>query len=417
MKTGLVKITITALVMMILLTNVGFSKELSRIVVSEHKIYWENNEYALAKYEPETGVYIGAYVLQAGHINNSMSTFNEIANKKHASFFKYVGYGMPAPTKWLQEMDKAGAVPNIAFEPNQGLDEVVDNDYIRTFAKELGKYEKPIFLRWASEMNGNWAAYSKNSVAYIEKWRLIHDIMQEEAPNVAMVWTVFTNPQSTILKFYPGDDYVDWVGVNVYNVLFHNGDFNLPCEQEDPIELMAYVYNQFSYRKPIQISEFGVSNYTIVTDQHYDEFATAKLERLYSSLATLYPRVKSVYYFDVNNIDQPNPARRVNNYSISQKSNIMEHYMNLIASDYFLSDVVSLENEVQPITSKLQDEVYNVNYSNYISLLDAKKLTTQDTVFETILIKNMQYVKLRDLLTCGYKIKTSENDIILYKVK
>ena len=48
------------------------------------------------------------------------------------------------------------------------------------------------YFKICFEMNGDWTAYSGDPEKYIEKWRLVHDVMAEEAPNVMMVWTVFT---------------------------------------------------------------------------------------------------------------------------------------------------------------------------------------------------------------------------------
>ncbi|GAW91654.1 copper amine oxidase domain-containing protein [Calderihabitans maritimus] len=170
---------------------------------------------------------------------------NELTGKKHASFFYYVGYGQPFPEKWIEEVKSVGAIPHIAWEPNDGLDVVKDDEYLRTFARRLRETEVPVFLRFASEMNGAWTAYTGDPEKYVEKWRLVHDVMEEEAPNVIMVWTVFTFPQSNILDYYPGDDYVDWVGVNIYNVVYHNNDTRQKAAHEDPLELLDFVYNNF----------------------------------------------------------------------------------------------------------------------------------------------------------------------------
>ncbi|BEP29890.1 hypothetical protein HLPR_22210 [Helicovermis profundi] len=37
-------------------------------------------------------------------------------------------------------------------------------------------------------MNGDWVQWNGNTELYKVKFRLVHDFMQEYAPNVAMVW-------------------------------------------------------------------------------------------------------------------------------------------------------------------------------------------------------------------------------------
>ncbi len=308
-------------------------------------IYTVKENYKPAKYEPSKGIYLGAYVLQDTVINASMEKFNQLTGKKHASFFRYVGYGKPFPKEWVEQVKAAGAVPHIAWEPNDGLDVVKDNEYLRTFAKEAGKASVPIFLRYASEMNGTWCTYSGSTKEYIEKWKLIHNVMEEEAPNVIMVWTVFTFPDYNITSYYPGDQYVDWVGVNIYNVVYHNGNLREKAVHEDPLDLLNFVYNTFSHKKPIQISEYGATHYTTTDGKYYVDFARQKIARIYANLPTKYPRVKSIFYFDVNNLVNAPEGRKINDYSITNDENILNTYAKLTSSKSYLSDVVESSSE------------------------------------------------------------------------
>lgn len=350
-----------AVVVSFLLPEAWAKQQAPRVLV-------ETTNYRLAKYEPPTGCYLGAYVLQDTLINGDMSTFNNLTGKKHASFFRYVGYGQPFPEEWVEEVKKVGAIPHIAWEPNQGLDAVKDDEYLRTFARKLREAEVPVFLRFASEMNGTWTAYSGDPKKYIQKWRLVHDVMEEEAPNVIMVWTVFTFPQSTILKYYPGDEYVDWVGVNIYNVVYHNNNPKARADHEDPLELLDYVYNTFSERKPIQISEYGVTHYTITDGKEYVDFAISKLSRLYEGLKSKYPRVKSIFYFNVNNLINAPEGRRINNYALTDNPRILATYAKLIQDPHFLSRVgENREGQADRELHNVKDQVYVYGGTTYIS--------------------------------------------------
>lgn len=309
--------------------------------------------YKLAKAEPVTGAYLGAYVLQNPTIDYSMAEFNKLAGKQHASFFKYVGYGEPFPTEWVREVKAEGAFPHIAWEPNKGLAEVKDDAYLRGFANAARKADVPIFLRFASEMNGTWTNYSGDPALYIHTWRMVHDIFEEAAPKTAMVWTVLNVPERPIEDYYPGDDYVDWVGINVYNVRYHNGDLKQPSDFEDPLQMIDYVYNRFSRRKPIQLSEYGATHYTVTDEVRDHEFAISKINRLYDSLPELYPRVKAVFYFDVNNLTEYNEVRRINDYSITNEKQLTEAYKQATANPYYLSHASGSGNPAivnQPFT-------------------------------------------------------------------
>ncbi|WP_053374161.1 glycoside hydrolase family 26 protein [Paenibacillus sp. FJAT-27812] len=325
--------------------------------------------YKLANAEPVEGVYLGAYVLQDAAIGYSMHAFNERTGKQHASFFKYVGFGKPFPSEWVEEVKAVGAFPHIAWEPNKGLDEVKDAAYIRSFAEQAKQAGVPVFLRFASEMNGTWTNYSGDPEAYKRSWRMVHNLFAEHAPNVVMVWTVLTFPMRTIESFYPGDAYVDWVGVNVYNVKYHNGDKVHQASDEDPLDLINYVYNRFSRTKPIQLSEFGVTHYNTTDGQKDNSFAINRISRLYRHLRNDYPRVKAVFYFDVNNVEAYNEARKVNDYSITSDQELLEAYRKATESEHFLSkmpDAQSLPKEPVEQRFTYRGYVFRENGITYV---------------------------------------------------
>ncbi|MDP9750276.1 MULTISPECIES: stalk domain-containing protein [Thermoanaerobacter] len=371
---------------------------------SNVRVLIEVDDYKLSKYEPKKGAYLGAYVYQDTLINGDMKKFNELTGKKHASFFIYVGYGSPFPQKWIDQLKEVGAAAHIAFEPNNGLDQVKDDQYLRNFARKLKESGIPVFLRFASEMNGDWTAYSGDPKKYIEKWRLVHDVMEEEAPNVMMVWTVFTFPQSNILAYYPGDEYVDWVGVNIYNVVYHNNNIKLKADHEDPLELLNYVYDTFSERKPIQISEFGATHYTITDGKYYVDFAIEKITRMYNGLKTKYPRVKSIFYFDVNNLINAPSGRRINNYAITDDERILKTYSNLISDPYFLSDVgPNLEGTVNKEFMVVKDGILVLNGKTFVSSSVLKKYMKAKVFWDS---QNNKLTLLKEGNTITFDIKS-----------
>ncbi|WP_368297506.1 glycoside hydrolase family 26 protein [Cytobacillus firmus] len=342
------------------------------------------------KYEPRSGIYLGGYVLQDEYINKSMNTFNKVTGKTHASYFRYVGYGKPFPKEWAEEVIAAGGFPQVAWEPNNGLEEVKDDEYLRQFAKDAGELKVPILLRYASEMNGTWTFYSGHSEKYIEKWKLVHDVMEKEAPNVMMLWNVFTMPESTIAEFYPGDEYVDYVGVNIYNVFYHNDKIEEKSDFEDPLRLLDYVYNTYSHKKPIVIGEYGGTNYTVTDGKHHDEFAIQKITRMYKYLPELYPRVKFIYYFDVNNLVNAPEGRKINNYAITEKKSILNAYSDNIKTDRYLSKVEE---------SPAKDETYS--YRDFLFYYDGK------------LYVDFQFV--RDYLDMDVKEENKQTYVVAYK--
>ncbi|MEV4757070.1 glycosyl hydrolase [Micromonospora sp. NPDC049559] len=132
---------------------------------------------------------------------------------------------------------------------------------ITASAKNLAKYQKPIFLRWAWEMNGDWSIWGgaqngRNPQGFVQAWRHIHDIfVKQGATNVGWVWgpnyaSIPGDSWNAMANYYPGDEYVDWVGVSGYT----------DAVRYTPDALYGAVYQQFAHRKPIMLAETGVRN-------------------------------------------------------------------------------------------------------------------------------------------------------------
>jgi Glycosyl hydrolase family 26 len=126
---------------------------------------------------------------------------------------------------------------------------------IASVARKLAGMKRPILLRWGWEMNGNWFDWDgthngQDTGGYVTAWRRLHRIFGEHgATNVAWVWCPNWNsapdaPWNKFQHYYPGDDYVDWVGIDGY-------DF----DGESPATLFTAITEAYGKRKPIIVSE------------------------------------------------------------------------------------------------------------------------------------------------------------------
>jgi beta-mannanase len=96
---------------------------------------------------------------------------------------------------------------------------------IRRFAASVRDWGHPVLLRFAPEMNGYWNSWSagvndNSTTEFVAVWRHVHGLFTAAgARNVEWVWSPnVAFPHSTPLRaLYPGDAYVDWVGVDGYN--------------------------------------------------------------------------------------------------------------------------------------------------------------------------------------------------------
>jgi hypothetical protein len=126
--------------------------------------------------------------------------------------------------------------------------------------RQLSRYGKPVLLRWGWEMNGDWYAWAgarngRDTDAYVAAWRRLHRIIGAQGTdNVSWVWGPNWNSQPDAAwndshHYYPGDRYVDWVGVSGYNL-----------GGESPQVLFEGLYADYAARKPIMIAEVGAAD-------------------------------------------------------------------------------------------------------------------------------------------------------------
>ncbi len=150
------------------------------------------------------------------------------------------GQFQPFPTSYFETVRMRGAIPLFSWmamdkktinTPNFQSRDIYNgeyDDYISYWARAARAWGHPFFLRFNHEMNGNWYPWSDQVNGnqpgdYVKAWRHVHDIFTREgATNVSWVWCVnneyWTNPESKNLEgVYPGDAYVDWVGIDGYN--------------------------------------------------------------------------------------------------------------------------------------------------------------------------------------------------------
>jgi hypothetical protein len=155
-------------------------------------------------------------------------------------------------------------------------------------ARKLARMKRPILLRWGWEMNGDWFEWGgpqngNDPAAYVRAYRRLHRIFRENgADNVAWVWSPNWNSSprtaaNSFRKYYPGDAYVDWVGISGYN--FYG---------ESPRTLFDDITKAYGDRKPIILSETAA-----VQDR-------AAFIKALSSWVRASPAVGAVVWFDTD---------------------------------------------------------------------------------------------------------------------
>jgi hypothetical protein len=149
-------------------------------------------------------------------------------------------------------------------QPEYSFDAVLRGDldnYFRHFAEGARTYGGPIVLIPYSEMNGNWFPWggrvgNNSAEKYIAAYRHIHSFFVD-VPNVKFGWAVNARdvpeiPGNRFENFYPGDQFVDEVGVD---------GFDFGAEEARSFEQLfgGPLERLKQYKKPIYIFSMGAA--------------------------------------------------------------------------------------------------------------------------------------------------------------
>ncbi|MCT9933786.1 glycosyl hydrolase [Planotetraspora sp. A-T 1434] len=139
----------------------------------------------------------------------------------------YAAWGDQYETTRVRNAWDSGALPLIAWEPfKPSLAAIARGDsdaYIRKFADDVRNLNLPVGISFGHEMNTFWYPWGTSDnepTDFVGAWRRVHDLFAESgATNVIWVWSPnVINPVPTVAlrPYYPGDSYIDWVGVIGY---------------------------------------------------------------------------------------------------------------------------------------------------------------------------------------------------------
>ena len=163
----------------------------------------------------------------------------ETAGKMPSVVLSFSDFASAPPIAELDAVVAFGADPIVTWEPWRWLEgdvydaseftlqSIVDgvhDDYLYRWADELAAWGKLVYLRFAHEPNGTWYPWSvaggTPSEVYVAAWRHVHDLFAtKQLRNVKWVWSpnVSFPGSSPTGATYPGDEYVDVVGIDGYN--------------------------------------------------------------------------------------------------------------------------------------------------------------------------------------------------------
>jgi beta-mannanase len=188
--------------------------------------------------------------------------------------------GQPLPTDVLRAADASGVTPEITWEPwdpdhgvNQPLYSLAQiaggryDAYIAQWARDAAAYPGRLLLRFAHEMNGNWYPWAVGVAGstpddYVAAYRRVRRIFDDAgAIRVQWVWSpnvILGGNSDVIRRSFPGEQFVDIIGVDGYNWGTDNGH-----HWQQPADLFGATLDLVAYiapDKPVWINEVGCSD-------------------------------------------------------------------------------------------------------------------------------------------------------------
>ncbi len=340
---------------------------------------------------PEHGVYTGAYADFGDREDDvtleKIEAFEKLAGKHQAILASSSYWGEQTfPKKNMQIIARHGSLPLVFWSPwdrpyKEGmgpdrfsLRNIIAGEhdaYIDRWADGAKEHGSPIMVSFCNEMNGAWFPWSgmhygggkvipgtnppryEGPELFKQAWRHVVDrVRARGASNV--IWVFHTMDYSMpndvwnmAAQYFPGSDYVDWMGFSLYGNQFVSDHEWAPF-----FDLFDWPYTELARldpSKPIMLCEWGVGDFPKVGNKAAwlgDGFRIMADEKRY-------PRIKAAVYWHErwqNSADEVDESTKENagTYSdlrLNSSSGALEAYRTGVASPFFLPRPIWIRGE------------------------------------------------------------------------
>lgn len=275
---------------------------------------------------PATGLYHAAFPGFGGSEDSvtaaRLAAFERKAGKHVAwAYFSQNWWkGVRFPGAAVAAIRSRGAVPFIRLMPRSGDEQNVAERRFTlqriaggAFDADLARWADgardsggPLLVEFGTEVNGvwfpwngKWNGHAQGAELFRRAYRHIVEIFRREGASDVIWFFHVTSisypdaPWNTMAAYYPGDDYVDWIGVSVYGA----ADRDELAEWPTFRQIMDGAYRELtalSVDKPLAILELGVAE-----DPERPRRKATWIRGAYKALAAgAYPRVKAVAWWN-----------------------------------------------------------------------------------------------------------------------
>jgi hypothetical protein len=202
-----------------------------------------------------TAAALGVYEPQSPASYSQVGQFSQVVGRPVNLALYFSGWGEGFQLGFATTARAHGALPMVQIDPvDASLAAITSGTYdayLRSYAVSVRDFGTPVVIGFAHEPDGTWYPWGYNHVspaAWIAAWRRVVDVFRSEgARNVIWLWTM--NVASTspypLHVWWPGQDYVTWVGLDGYyanpsdtfSSLFNNSLTQVRGFTHDPVLL------------------------------------------------------------------------------------------------------------------------------------------------------------------------------------
>lgn len=226
---------------------------------------------------------------------------------------------------------------------NSKIAEGTLDDRFVEFAQRAKEFNKPIILRYAWEMDGTWFPWSagkrdtrisydryryfdmgNTKRNYVASWRHIYNLIKPIAPNVKFNWCSGGSPDA---DYFPGDDYVDYVGFDTYSGIGNSQHNSLINLSNGPVNALRRLSG-----KKIIIGETGINTTRKqIPEDQFPAYRKNWIKDGYLALYNLSPNLAGIIYFNLD----ARFAESMNNWLMSDDPEISSVYRTLLLNPKF----------------------------------------------------------------------------------
>lgn len=177
--------------------------------------------------DPHSGKFLGVEAPGVAASLTPVARFAHSVGRRPNIIGQYVAWDTPFPAQSVTRAWSYGALSYLAWEPFdvsvQSIAQGHSDAYITQFARAVRALNLPVALSFGHEMNGSWYPWGTGRTTpaeFVTAWRRVHDLfIRAGASNVVWVWNpndIYPVPQVPLRPYYPGNAYVDWIGITGY---------------------------------------------------------------------------------------------------------------------------------------------------------------------------------------------------------